>query len=45
MVLGYNISKIILNAATEAFRDEYIEFERALTVMSNVDLSFWDVSD
>eukprot|EP00347_Sterkiella_histriomuscorum_P000939 403373947 len=45
MVLGYQISKVIMNAASEAFREDLIELQNAMNIMSNVDLSFWEVCD
>ena len=45
IVLGYGISKLINQATQDAFRDDTIEFQKALNVMSNIDLSFFNITD
>ena len=45
IVLGYKISKIIVEAAQDAFRDDIIEFQKALNVLSSIDLSFFNITD
>lgn len=41
LVLGYKVSKVLHSAAGEAYRDEIIDFSKAMTVMQNLDLEYF----
>lgn len=32
-----------MNAATDAFKEDLIEFQRALNIQNNIDLHFYDI--